>query len=74
MHSQRAQHVTTNPLDRYNALPVRDVASIPGPVSEELFRLAALGRRDWTLPDWLALLAELDACNEPVSTWREFRE
>lgn len=52
----------------------RGGARAPGPAAEELFRLAAMGRKAWTLPDWNALLVELDGCEQSVAEWREFRE
>lgn len=61
-------------LDRYNSATVRDIARIPGPASEELYRLASLGRKDWTLPDWNKMLDELDSCEQTVAEFREFRE
>jgi hypothetical protein len=61
-------------LDRVNHMPVKAVAGIPGPAAEELFRLAMGERLEWTIPDWRAVLVELDACNEPVREWRVLRE
>lgn len=61
-------------LDRLNHARVRDVASIPGPASEELFKLAAIGRREWTYREWMKVLDELDVSEETVSEFREFRE
>lgn len=61
-------------LDRYATARVCDVARIPGPASEELFHLASMGRRDWTLSDWNKLLDELDGSEETVASFREFRE
>lgn len=61
-------------LDRYNAMPVREVIGMPGLVGEELFRLACMGRKNWRYHEWLALIAELESCNQTVAEWREFRE
>lgn len=63
-----------NILDRYNSARVRDVARMPGPPAEALIRVAEMGRKNWTYSDVKKLLDELDASEETVGEFREFRE
>ncbi len=57
-------------LDRFANTPVRTVARSPGPAAEELFSLAMGGQKEWTLPEWQRVLAELDACEDTIEDWR----
>jgi hypothetical protein len=61
------------PLTPVMRRKVRAVVREPGPACEALCRIACGARYSWTLPDWLAVLAELDKCTDRVEDWLALR-
>lgn len=59
----------TDPLAPHMHKSVRSVMQRGDAATERLCDLAAGARKDWTLPDWLALTAELDKCRDQLDYW-----
>ena len=58
-----------NNLGFHSHRKVRRVMARNDQATEELCALAMGARIDWTLPDWRAMLQELDACELSVTDW-----
>ncbi len=65
--------ISTTTVDRLREeaghLLVRQIIDRNDWISDALLDIAAGGRKSWTVPDWDALLEDLEACPLLVSDW-----
>lgn len=56
-------------LENVGRRKVRSVAAEHSAASDALFKQAARGKVQWTVPEWNLVLAALDSCDLSVSDW-----